>query len=124
MIFCSQMPLLWCQDLPFSSRQFAQSELANPRAQQAKCRMTDGCGHAPHLTIFAFDQLHENPTVGHILAKADWRIARWNFRLWLWQPRPAGQGHASLDQHASGKSRQIVGVRDSLHLHPILSLVA
>jgi len=59
--------------------------------------VTDGGGHAPDLTVAAFDEFEFDPAVGDILAKTDGRIARGDDRLGIEERDPAGTGAVILD---------------------------
>lgn len=99
---------------PMAGRKVAKLKRADANTDQTQGWMPDGGSHAPHLTVFALDQLNGNPTIRHGLAETDrwnaWRDTGCGFvlgvgsgdpRLWIEQPRATGQGGATLNYHSA-----------------------
>jgi hypothetical protein len=108
---------------PLACRQIAQPEIPYSHAHQPQSRMADGCRHAPHLTIFAFDQFQTNPAIRHALPKTNRWNARRNYWLWFQNPRAAGQGFPALNRNPAFQFFQIFPRGNFFNLCPILALV-
>ena len=81
--------------------------------------MPDCRRHPPDLPILSFNEFERDPCGRDDSALTDWRQPRWNVRLRIQQPRPAGQGLAALGHYALLQFAQTLGRWDSLHLRPI-----
>jgi hypothetical protein len=111
------------QNPPLACRQIAKPKISYSHAHQPQSRMADGCRHAPHLTIFAFNQFQPNPAIRHAFAEADGWIARRNYWLRFQNPCAAGQGFPALNRNAAFQFLQTFRRGNVFNLCPILALV-
>src|SRR3954463_12787460 len=86
--------------------------------------MTDSCRHFSDLPVFAFHQLHGQPTGGNRFAEANRRFARGQLRLRLNDPGDARQSFFALNEQPVLHSPEGIAAWDPLDLRVILALVS
>ena len=81
--------------------------------------MSGGGGHAPNLTVLAFDEFEFEPDGRDAFAGANWRVARGDVWLRFEQPRSTGEGFPALDDESFLQFAESFGRGNIFDLRPI-----
>lgn len=109
---------------PSPRRELAEGEVAHAHADEAQRRMTDRCGHASDLAVFALDEFERKPAIGNVFAKTNRRVAgrkRWR---WIETANAARTRGVVADPQAAFEfcERGVVG--ESFDLRPIFAAMS
>ena len=104
---------------PLAGGKAIQGPVADLRAHKAQGWMPDCGGHAPDLSVAAFDNGQFDPAIWYRFSKPDWRVARPEIS-WLVHPSHLCRSGATIIQvYAGAEGLQCLVIRNTLDLGPV-----